>query len=45
MYSYNPDRKGLSEVKLLKLEPWRLYPRGDALNTEHFKAHVPGKPY
>lgn len=26
MYSYNPDRKGLSEVKLLGLEPWRVYP-------------------
>jgi len=28
MYSYNPDRRGLSEVQLLKLEPWRLYPAG-----------------
>ncbi|MBT8486947.1 MAG: GSCFA domain-containing protein [Phycisphaerales bacterium] len=33
MYAYNPDRRGLSEVKLLKLEPWRLYPRGDDLAT------------
>lgn len=31
MYSYNPDRRGLSEVKLLKLEPCRLYPKGDEL--------------
>jgi len=29
MYSYNPDRKELSEVKLLSLEPWRLFPKGD----------------
>lgn len=34
MYSYNPDRRGLSEVKLLKLEPWRLYPAGRALANE-----------
>ena len=34
MYSYNPDRRGLSEVKLLKLEPWRLYPKGEALSVE-----------
>lgn len=34
MYSYNPDRRGLSEVQLLKLEPWRLYPGQDALNPD-----------
>ena len=34
MYSYNPDRRGLSEVKLLKLEPWRLYPKGEAIGVE-----------
>lgn len=34
MYSYNPDRRGLSEVKLLKLEPWRLYPAGGQLGTD-----------
>ncbi|MCH7846941.1 MAG: hypothetical protein IIB53_01135, partial [Planctomycetes bacterium] len=44
MYSYNPDRRGLSEVKLLKLEPWRLYPKGDALNVEFLKQHRPDKP-
>ena len=44
MYAYNPDRNGLSEVKLLKLEPWRLYPEGDALNPEHFRAHAPAGP-
>ncbi len=32
MYAYNPDRRGLSEVKILNLEPWRLYPREDALD-------------
>ncbi len=44
MYSYNPDRSGLSEVKLLKLEPWRLYPKGDALNVEFLKQYRPDKP-
>jgi hypothetical protein len=33
MYAYNPDRRGLSEVKILNLEPWRLYPRGSALDV------------
>ncbi len=45
MYSYNPDRRGLSEVKLLKLEPWRLYPKGDALSVEFLKQHRPDKPH
>ncbi|MFZ4451054.1 GSCFA domain-containing protein [Salibacterium aidingense] len=27
VYLYNPDRKGLSEVKILDLEPWRVYPK------------------
>lgn len=44
MYSYNPDRRGLSEVKLLKLEPWRLYPKGDALSVDFLKQHRPDKP-
>ena len=44
MYSYNPDRRGLSEVKLLKLEPWRLYPKGNALGVEFLKQHRPDKP-
>jgi len=39
MYSYNPDRRGLSEVKLLQLEPWRLYPTGDELSPEFLKLH------
>jgi len=37
MYSYNPDRRGLSEVKLLKLEPWRLYPKGNDLCVDFLK--------
>lgn len=37
MYDYNPDRRGLSEVKLLALEPWRLYPRGDALHVDFLR--------
>lgn len=40
MYHYNPDRRGLSEVKLLKLEPWRLYPRGNELSPA-FLAQAP----
>ena len=44
MYSFNPDRRGLSEVKLLKLEPWRLYPKGKALSVESLKQYRPDKP-
>lgn len=44
MYSYNPDRRGLSEVKLLKLEPWRLYPKGDDLCVDFLKQRSPNKP-
>lgn len=32
VYAFNPDRSGLSEVKLLKLEPWRMYPSGSSLD-------------
>ncbi|MFP4120213.1 MAG: GSCFA domain-containing protein [Coleofasciculus sp.] len=32
VYAYNPDRSGLSEVKLLNLEPWRRYPTVDQLD-------------
>lgn len=42
MYSYNPDRHGLSEVKLLDLEPWRLYPGGDDLAPEFLGQAPPG---
>ena len=41
MYSYNPDRRGLSEVKLLALEPWRLYPRRESLNTAFLADPLP----
>lgn len=34
MYSYNPDRRGLSEVKILDLETWRRYPAGDDLGVD-----------
>jgi hypothetical protein len=44
MYSYNPDRHGLSEVQLLKLEPWRVYPRRDALNSDFFALARPSGP-
>ncbi|HXK39211.1 MAG TPA: GSCFA domain-containing protein [Candidatus Paceibacterota bacterium] len=44
MYVYNPDRRGLSEVKLLKLEPWRLYPTGKHLNTDFLKTRSPSAP-
>lgn len=43
MYSYNPDRRGLSEVKLLKLEPWRLYPKGEDLCVDFLKQQHPNK--
>lgn len=41
MYHYNPDRRGLSEVKLLKLEPWRLYPKGAELSPDFLALHPP----
>ena len=44
MYKYNPDRRGLSEVKILELEPWRLYPKGEDLNTEFLAHHCPNLP-
>ncbi len=44
MYHYNPDRRGLSEVKLLKLEPWRLYPKGGDLSVDFLKTHRPDQP-
>ncbi len=37
VYLYNPDRKGLSEVQILKLEPWRIYPREEELNNSFLK--------
>ena len=37
MYVYNPDRKGLCEVKILKLETWRLYPGTEHLNLEFLR--------
>ena len=42
MYSYNPDRKGLSEVRNLSLEPGRLYPQGADLDVEFLKSAGPG---
>lgn len=44
MYSYNPDRRGLSEVKLLALEPWRLYPKGNGLDVAFFQQSRPAAP-
>lgn len=44
MYHYNPDRRGLSEVKLLKLEPWRLYPGGTDLSVDFLEQHRPEQP-
>lgn len=41
MYHYNPDRRGLSEVMLLQLEPWRLYPKGSELSPEFLAQHPP----
>jgi hypothetical protein len=40
VYPYNPDRRGLSEVKLLQLEPWRLYPGEGEMGME-FLSHPP----
>jgi hypothetical protein len=37
MRSYNPDRSELSEVKLLALEPWRLYPKGADLCVDFLR--------
>jgi len=44
MYHYNPDRRGLSEVKLLKLEPWRLYPKGAELSPAFLAQRRPDAP-
>ncbi|HBL12196.1 MAG TPA: hypothetical protein DD379_12450 [Cyanobacteria bacterium UBA11162] len=43
MYKYNPDRQGLSEVKILALEPWRLYPKGEELNPEFLRSNRSGQ--
>lgn len=34
MYVYNPDRSGLSEIKLLQLEPWRTFAQDRPLAAE-----------
>lgn len=44
MKSYNPDRRGLSEVRLLNLEPWRMYPRGEALSAGFLATPAPEGP-
>ncbi len=43
MYSYNPDRRELSEVRLLDLEPWRIYPKGNTLDVGFLAAGGPQK--
>ncbi len=37
MYIYNPNRKGLAEVKILGLETWRLYPPLEQLKVDFLK--------
>ncbi len=44
MYAYNPDRRALSEVRLLELEPWRLYPSGDLLDARFLEQSRPARP-
>ena len=43
MYSYNPNRKGLTEVKILGLQSWRLYPGLAELNRDFLLNHA-GQP-
>ena len=40
MYSYNPNRKGLTEVKILGLQSWRLYPGLAELNRDFLLNHA-----
>ena len=41
MYAYNPNRKGIAEVQILKLETHRLYPPKDQLNDEFLRRPKP----
>ena len=43
MYKYNPDRTGLSEVQILSLQPWRLYPKGRDLSVSFLHQNPPPK--
>ena len=40
VYSYNPNRKGLTEVKILGLQSWRLYPGLAELNRDFLLNHA-----
>jgi tetratricopeptide (TPR) repeat protein len=39
MYAFNPNRKGLTEVKILGLQTWRLYPALAGLNRDFLLNH------
>jgi tetratricopeptide (TPR) repeat protein len=41
MYAYNPNRKGIAEVQILKLETHRLYPPKNQLNDEFLRRPKP----
>ena len=41
VYAYNPNRKGIAEVQILKLETHRLYPPKDQLNDEFLRRPKP----
>ncbi|MGB0648222.1 MAG: hypothetical protein ACPGQS_13645, partial [Bradymonadia bacterium] len=41
MYAYNPNRKSIAEVQILKLETHRLYPPQTDLNDEFLRRPKP----